>query len=553
MSRAKSFWAWGYEDRFVTDDVRDKLRSRLASVFGCSPGDIAQRPLPRFDATRVRPPRRDAPAEIAGFSSTDARVRAEHTFGKSYADLVRGFAGDFGNAPDMVLFPESEEQIVNALAACSREKIALIPFGGGTSVTGGVEGDVGPGFTAFASLDMSRFDKVLEVDQTSRAARIQAGASGPRIEEQLQKTGLTLRHFPQSYEHSTLGGWIATRAGGHFATGPTHIDDFVESVRMITPKGVIETRRLPASGAGPSPERLILGSEGVFGVITEAWMRLSARPRWRASASVHFARFSDGVLAARKIAQSGLYPANCRLLDAGEAMMHEVSAKGGGTAGSSVLLLGFESADHPVEPWMERALSIATDLGGDCVEEPVYTTSFASHSQGADADSEQGAWRKAFLAAPYLQSALVSMGVLIDTFETAITWDKFDAFHASVTEKVSAALKQHAGGGLVTSRFSHVYPDGPAPYYTFIGNLSSLGAQGAGKELAAWKAVKDAASSAVIAGGGTITHHHAVGRTHRTHWEQERAPLIGSALSAVKAELDPAGIMNPGALLPAPK
>ncbi len=548
MSRAKSFWAWGYEDRFVTDDVRDKLRARLSAVLGV---DVAKKPLPSFDATRVRPPRRDAPTEIAGFSNTDARVRAEHTFGKSYADLVRGFAGDFGNAPDLVLFPESEEHIIAALAACSREKIALIPFGGGTSVVGGVEADVGTSFTAVASLDMSRFNKVLEVDQTSRAARIQAGANGPQIEEQLQKTGLTLRHFPQSYEHSTLGGWIATRAGGHFATGPTHIDDFVESIRMVTPKGVIETRRLPASGAGPSPERLILGSEGAFGVITEAWMRLQARPRWRASVSVHFARFSDGVLAARKIAQSGLFPANCRLLDPGEAMMHEVAPT---NAGASVLLLGFESADHPVEPWMERALSIATDLGGDCAEEPTYTTSFSSNSADRTdtlEDNEHGAWRKAFFAAPYLQSALVSMGVMIDTFETAITWDKFDAFHANVSEKVNAALKKHAGGGLLTSRFSHVYPDGPAPYYTFVGNAGAAGLDAGG--LDAWRAVKEAASSAVIEGGGTITHHHAVGRMHRPHWEKERAPLVGAAFAAVKTELDPAGIMNPGALLPAPK
>ncbi len=552
MSRAKSFWAWGYEDRFVTDDVRDKVRARLSGVLGV---DVQKQALPSFDATRVRSPRRDAPAEIAGFATTDARVRAEHTFGKGYADLVRGFASDFGNAPDMVLYPESEEQIANAMAACGREKIALIPFGGGTSVVGGVEGDVGTHFTAVASLDMSRFDKVLEVDQTSRAARIQAGANGPRIEEQLLKTGLTLRHFPQSFEHSTLGGWIATRAGGHFATGPTHIDDFVESIRMVTPKGVIATRRLPASGAGPSPERLILGSEGAFGVITEAWLRLSARPRWRASVSVHFARFSDGVLAARKIAQSGLFPANCRLLDAGEAMMHEVAPENPGSA--SVLLLGFESADHPVEPWMERALSIATDLGGDCAEEPTYTTSFSS--QSADRtdtveDNEHGAWRRAFFAAPYLQSALVSMGVMIDTFETAITWDKFDAFHAHVSEKVNAALETHAGGGLLTSRFSHVYPDGPAPYYTFIGKTTGARSGDAlADKLATWRAVKDAASTAVIEAGGTITHHHAVGRTHRSHWETERAPLIGAALSAVKAELDPAGIMNPGALLRAPK
>jgi alkyldihydroxyacetonephosphate synthase len=534
MTRARSFWAWGHEDRFPSEEARDKLRARLETVLG-SP--IEKKPLPAFDATKVRPPRRDAPPEVSGFCVQDARVRAEHTYGKSYPDLVRAFRGEFSGAPDFVLFPETEQHVAAALAACTREKIAVIPFGGGTSVVGGVETDVGNGFTAVASLDMTKLDKVLEIDEMSRAARIQAGASGPRIEEQLHEKGLTLRHFPQSFEHSTLGGWIATRAGGHFATGPTRIDDFVESVRMVTPKGVMETRRLPASGAGPSPERMVLGSEGTLGVITEAWMRLQARPRWRAFASVHFKKFDDGVLATRKIAQSGLYPSNCRLLDSKEAMMHEVSDDG-----SHVLLIAFESSDHPVEPWMERALSIATDIGGgDCPEEPTYVTS--GDKMGEEADAQ--VWKRAFFEAPYLQSAMVSLGVVADTFETAITWDKFDAFYKHISARVEESMKVAGGGGVLTSRFSHVYPDGAAPYFTFVSKAP------AGKELEVWRAVKEAASQAVVEGGGTITHHHAVGRIHRAQYEKERAQLFGSALAAVKAELDPGGILNPGALLPA--
>jgi alkyldihydroxyacetonephosphate synthase len=404
-------------------------------------------------------------------------------------------------------------------------------------------------------------DKVLEIDTASRAARIQAGASGPRIAEQLSAQGLTLRHYPQSYELSTLGGWIATRAGGHYATLYTHIDDFVQAVRLLTPAGVLETRRLPASGAGPSAERLVLGSEGAFGIITEAWVRVQPRPRWRSSASVRFAKFADGVAAARMLAQSGLFPSNCRLLDEREAMLHQVASDG-----TSVLLLAFESADHPVEPWMERALSIATDLGGNCEEEPKYSVDVV-HSiaprpsslppqspsmppppieieTGTHDAGDASTWKHAFYDAPYLQSALVSLGIVCDTFETACTWEKFPELHAKVTAAAEGAMKEACGAGMVSCRFTHVYPDGPAPYYTFIAPGK------AGAELEQWAKIKAAVSEAILASGGTITHHHAVGRLHRPYWEKERAGLFEDALVAAKGKLDPRGILNPGCLLP---
>jgi alkyldihydroxyacetonephosphate synthase len=401
--------------------------------------------------------------------------------------------------------------------------------------------------------------KVLEIDTASRAARIQAGATGPQIAQQLAPQGLSLRHYPQSYEFSTLGGWIATRAGGHYATLYTHIDDMVQSLRVLTPAGVVETRRVPVSGAGPAPERLFLGSEGAFGIITEAWMRVQPSPRWRATASVRFARFVDGVAAARALAQSGLFPSNCRLLDEKEAMLHRVSRDD-----KAVLLLAFESADHPLEPWMERALSIATDLGGDSDEDATYTTDIrysvnptalsrppppsippvgklpdvARHAE------DVSAWRTSFFDAPYTQTALVSLGVVCDTFETSCTWEKFPELHAAVIAAVETAMLDACGGGMLTCRFTHVYPDGPAPYYTFI-------APGrAGAELDQWGVIKAAATEAILAHSGTVTHHHAVGRVHRPWWEKERSPLFEATLVAVKERLDPDGIMNPGCLLP---
>ena len=558
MAKVRSFWGWGYEEKFPNDEARKALASRIGKVFGSEP---ALRPLPRIEDVKLADPSFTPPVELRSFGTTDVRERATHAHGRGYRDLVRGFAGDFSAAPDWVFYPTDEANLVALFRFCESESIALVPYGGGTNVVGATEHRAGKRHRGTACVDLSKLDKVLEIDTASRAARIQAGATGPRISQQLAAQGLSLRHYPQSFELSTLGGWIATRAGGHFATLYTHIDDFVQSLRVLTPAGTIETRRLPASGAGPSPERLFLGSEGTFGIITEAWMRVQPRPRWRASASVRFAKFADGVIATRALSQSGLYPANCRLLDEPEALLHRVA-----NDGRAVLLLAFESADHPVEPWMERALSIATDLGGNCEEEPMYSTdiTYSMHPNtrsspppsvapaselpniahihdGQDAST----WKQSFFDAPYLQSALVSLGVVCDTFETACTWERFPELHAAVTRAVENAMKEVCGAGILTCRFTHVYPDGPAPYYTFL-------APGrAGAEIEQWTAIKIAAMETILAHGGTVTHHHAVGRLHRPWYEKERPPLFESALVATKERLDPEGIMNPGCLLPA--
>jgi alkyldihydroxyacetonephosphate synthase len=536
MPRVRSFWGWGYEDKFPDEAARLSLARRFGAVFGEEP---RSKPLPSFDDIKLPDPRYSPPVELRNFGTTDARVRATHTYGRGYPDLVRGFAGDFSAAPDWVFFPTEESQLVSLFRFCEKDDIALVPFGGGTSVVGGVECGRAGRHRGVACVDLSRMDAVVEIDALSRCARIQAGASGPRISEQLNPHGLSLRHYPQSFELSTLGGWIATRAGGHFATLYTHIDDLVQSLRVVTPAGVIETRRLPGSGAGPAPERLFLGSEGALGIITEAWMRVQPHPRWRGSASVRFRQFADGVVAARALAQSGLYPTNCRLLDEPEAMLHRVS-----NDGTAVLLLAFESADHPVEPWLERALSIATDLGGTCDEDAKYSVDGETKAGKSHDAEDASAWKQSFFDAPYLQSALVSLGVVCDTFETACTWERFASLHATVTDAVTKAMGEACGAGVITCRFTHVYPDGPAPYYTFI-------APGrAGSEIDQWSAIKAAASNAILASGGTITHHHAVGRVHRPFWEKERAPLFENSLVAVKERLDPEGIMNPGCLLP---
>jgi alkyldihydroxyacetonephosphate synthase len=343
---------------------------------------------------------------------------------------------------------------------------------------------------------------------------------------------LTLRHFPQSFEHSTLGGWIATRSGGHFATLYTHIDDLVESLRVVTPAGVVESRRLPGSGAGPSPDRLFIGSEGGLGVITEAWMRVRRRPRFRAAATARFSDFLAGAEAVRALAQSGLHSSNCRLIDAAEA------AAAGSEGEGALLVLGFESADHPVATAMARALELVSDHGGAAEYDAGAGSSAGARSGAA------GSWRRSFLRAPYYREELTRRAVIADTFETAITWDRFEALYRGVTERMLQAIAAATGRtGTITCRFTHVYPDGPAPYFSF----RALG--GSDSMLDQWREIKAAANAAVVELGGTVTHHHAVGRDHRPGYQRQCPPLFAEALRAVKRTLDPAGILNPGVLI----
>jgi alkyldihydroxyacetonephosphate synthase len=303
---------------------------------------------------------------------------------------------------------------------------------------------------------------------------------------------------------------------------------------VITPSGAIESRRLPGSGAGPSPDRLFIGSEGILGIITEAWMRLQDRPTMRAAASVTFPDFLAGTHAVRAISQAGLFPANCRLLDPGEAQV-----AGAGSGNEAVLLIAFESADHALEPWMGRALECARDHGGSV---PADAGATRRETAGAR-DGAAGAWRQSFLGAPYLRDALVGMGMISETFETAITWDRFESFHAAVMGAAEAAVRRVCGAGQVTVRFTHAYPDGPAPYYSIIAP-SRIGSQ-----LAQWAEIKAAASDALIAHGGTITHHHAVGRDHRPWYDRQRPDGFARALAAAKRALDPGAVLNPGVLI----
>jgi alkyldihydroxyacetonephosphate synthase len=524
VARRLKHWGWGYEDQQAPfEQVRDAAMG-LRAHLGFGEAEV-EKPVP-LEAVELRPPRLDVPELLTEIAAVDTHARASHALGKAYRDVVRGFRGQFDEPPDAVLRPRDEHELERVLDWACSDDVAVIPYGGGTSVVGGVEPR---GLERVVSVDVRALDRVLEIDASSRAARIQAGATGPGLEDQLREHGLTLRHFPQSFEYSTLGGWIATRAGGHFATLMTHIDDLVESVRALTPGGWWESRRLPGSGAGPSPDRMLIGSEGTLGVITEAWMRVQERPRWKASAGVLFDTFAAGAQAVRALGQSGLWPSNCRLLDEAEGALTMAAPEG-----KALLVLGFESADHPVDGWLDRALELAGDHGGEVRE-----------SKADGGGDSVGTWRNAFVQAPYLRDSFVAGGVISDTFETAITWDRWESFHQAVRERAERAVAEVCGEGRVSCRFTHVYPDGPAPYYTVLAPARR------GGEIEQWDAIKAAVSDAVIDAGGTITHHHAVGRDHRPWYDRQRPDAFAEALAGAKRALDPGWNLNPGVLLDA--
>lgn len=518
---ARSLWAWGTVADEPAPEVLDAAAANIGGFLGIELDGIAEQAA-QFAPTSLAQPRLELPPALGDFVTNDPRERAERAWGRSYQDVVRAFRGDFSFAPDLVARPRGESEIERLLEWAAGAGAAVIPYGGGTSVVGGVRPEVPSDYAGTVTLDTTRLDRVLELDEVSGAARIAAGASGPQLEQQLGERGLTMRFYPQSFALTTLGGWVATRAGGHFATVETHIDDLVESIRAITPSGVWESIRLPASGAGVSPDRMLLGSEGILGVITEAWVRVRPRPSVRRQGSFLFDDFAEAAEAVRAIAQSGLRPSNCRLIEAEEARFTMA-----GDGSGHLLVLGFESAGAAVDERFEQCAAIARETGGRELE---------SGGSGGGAEN----WRETFMRAPQIRDTLVACGVLVETFETVTTWDRFAALRSAV----AAAAERAADRPIkLTCRFTHVYADGPAPYFTVMMRADR------GNEVAQWQTIKQAVSDVLSEHRASITHHHAVGRDHRPWYDRQRPDLFAHALGTIKHDLDPSAILNPGCLI----
>jgi alkyldihydroxyacetonephosphate synthase len=499
-------------------------RASLESVVVPAP-----QPLPAAIAETVGP--------AAVLTSHEHRVR--RAAGRGYPDLVRLRAGRLQDAPDAVVLPGNETELARVLEICGREGIGVVPFGGGTSVVGGVEPLRGT-FERLITLDLRRLHGV-EVDLTSMTATLGPGLRGPEAEEALLEHGVTLGHFPQSFEYATIGGFAAARSAGQASSGYGRFDELVTSVRLTSPAGELQTGQTPHTAAGPSLRELVLGSEGLLGVITQVTARVRPAPerrRYEAWMAADFASASDIV---RSLAQSQNLPDVIRVSDEAET---RVSLGMSGTGGGKRALLGgylrLRRRDHGclmICGWegdadaVERRRSIATGI-------------LRSGGAAALGGSAGRSWERGRYDGPYLRDELLDLGYMAETLETAHEWSRLGELYAEVRAAIGASLASQGTPGLVMCHLSHAYPDGASLYFTFIAPRRP------GAELEQWRDVKAAASRAIVEAAGTITHHHGVGRDHVPYMRAEIGDLGIEALRAVKERLDPAGIMNPGKLLP---
>ena len=470
---------------------------------------------------------------------SDREARVRHAAGRSYPDLVRLRAGYAEDAPDAVVWPGDADQVAEVLRICDEQGVAVVPFGGGTSVVGGVE-PLRDGLSAAISLDLGRLDD-LTTDPRSLTATIGAGLAAWTAEARLRERDLTLGHFPQSIEFASVGGYVATRSAGQASTGYGRIDDLVVGVRMIAPAGEVTLRPVPASAAGPSVRELVVGSEGVLGVIVEATLAVRPRPRERRYEGWSFGSFAEGVEAFRALEQGQAAPDVARLSDEQETRLAMVLSSSGslaqrigraylrarGRADGCIAIVGWEGEPAAVERRAIEARGIIRARGG------IALGSSPGH-----------AWERTRYLAPYLRDELMDRGVLVETLETATTWSRLEELHDAVAGAIREGLTSRGSPSIVACHVSHLYPSGASLYFTFMSRAEP------GAELEQWHAAKEAASRAIVEHGGTITHHHAVGRDHLPWMRDEVGELGLEVLRAAKARLDPRGIMNPGKLLP---
>lgn len=526
--RPRSAWdAWGTAPATLPAGARAVIATLL-------PGKA--HPVPRRARPVLTPSRLDE-ADLAALrdavgadhATADDDVRMWHLGGKSTPDLLRRRLDEPQTAPDAVVSPADHDEVAAVIEVCHRRGLAVVPFGGGTSVVGGVDPDPGA-HRAVVSLDLSRTAALVDLDEVSLVATFGAGTTGPQAEELLNARGCTLGHFPQSFEYASLGGFAATRSSGQASRGYGRFDELVHALRVATPAGELRLGRAPASAAGPDLRELFLGSEGAFGVLTEVAVRIRPVPGATAYGAWTFADFASGAAALREATQRGIRPTVVRLSDETETRVN--AAMGG----------------HFIR--LRGCLAVATCEGATDADAAATRDAlgalFAAHGGKPRGEDPARSWERGRFASPALRDTLLDIGVLAETLETATTWAQLPELKGAVTDALTGSLAAAGTKPIVLCHISHVYPAGASLYFTVVAALTE-------DPLRQWAQAKDAASRAIGEANGTITHHHAVGRDHRPYLEAEIGPLGVDILRAVKGVVDPRGIMNPGALVdPAP-
>ena len=534
------WWGWGVDgqDAPLPKAALALLGSELRANGAPAAPPVLERIALSEPALTARARAKLVAAVGAEHVRDDRLTRVAHAAGRSYADLVRLRSGRGVTLPDAVVYPAGHGEVAALLNVCAAESIAVVPFGGGTSVVGGVEPLRGP-FAAVVSVDLARLRGLGEVDRRSQLATFLAGTVGPEVERLLAADGLTLGHLPQSFEFSTVGGWAATRSAGQASTGYGRIDELVVALRAATPSGEIATAQVPASAAGPSLRELLLGSEGVLGIITDVTLRVRPRPARRRWAAWSLPDFAAGCEALRELEQAGAAPDVARLSDEDETRLSLVLASRPAAARAlgayrgarghrqgCLAIAGFDGESAQIARRRLRAAAI-----------------LRRHGAIALGRAPASAWARGRFHGGYVRDELLTRGVLVDTLETATTWTRLGAVHRAVAEALRGALGARGTPALVGCHVSHLYPTGASLYFTFLARAQP------GFEIGQWQAAKAAATDAISAAGATVSHHHAVGRDHARWLPHELGDRGIGVLRALKAELDPAGIMNPGKLV----
>jgi alkyldihydroxyacetonephosphate synthase len=532
MGREMRWWGWGEDAHagVVSPAALAWIEGELGTL------DAVRRPVSLDDVSLASPDVPEALRSRFGEILRDDRLaRVVHARGKSYPDLVRQRAGELAGAPDAVVGPRSHDEVAAVLRACAEAGVAVVPFGGGTSVVGGLEPLRG-GHASLISLDLGALDGLQMLDERSELVVVDGGIRAVELEERLAERGFTLGHYPQSYEYVSIGGCVATRSAGQASTGYGRIDDLVLGVRLAAPAGDLDLRPQPGSAAGPELRRLVIGSEGVLGAITSVALRVRPVPELTRYEGWMFPSFGAGAEVLRRFEQGGFAPDVARLSDETETRM------GLGMSGFGSLRAGALRAYMRARGVAEGALAIVGWAGGeDNVRLRRATAVEALRDGGGVALGPPAgrAWVRSRFQGPYLRDELMDRGVFVETLETATTWAQLFTLYRAVGD----ALREHAP--IVACHISHLYPTGASLYFTFMARARR------GEEIAQWAAAKAAASEAIVASGATITHHHAVGHDHAKYLSAEIGETGVAALRALKRELDPAGVMNPGKVLPA--
>ena len=479
----------------------------------------------------------------------DTFERAFHALGRSYHDLLRLRAGTLANTPDLVVFPHSTPQVQALLAYASKQRIAVVPYGGGTSVVGGVTARGHDGQQATITVDLSEMNHLIAVDRVCLTARAQAGISGPALERALQTHGFTLGHFPQSFEFSTLGGWIAHAGAGQGSNGYGRVEDWLVGLELITPRGVLNTRSVPAASVGPDLTNLMVGSEGTFGIVTEATIRLRPVPPSRKYVAYLFRDFESGQAAIRTAVQNEIPVTMLRLSDPDETRFYRAFSSVGKR---TTMKRRVEETYLRTRRFGPDACALIAGFEGPRLEVARAHQSFhavATRAHAISAGEGPGeAWLHGRFHGPYLRDPLMDRGVGVDTLETATTWQNLSLLYRSVRQalfdSIKATLPTADAKPIVMCHISHSYRDGASLYFTYIFPRALE------HEIEQWHSIKKAATDAIIANGGTLSHHHGVGEDHLPWMAREKGPLGIDVLWAIKVALDPNEILNPGKLIP---